>query len=76
MFTVLALVVYRRTGADCGLTSLPLDVQTGSVRCELLDSDLSPEVFEMTTSNEHPIDSFNNLNTDGRFKILWINLLT
>ena len=29
------------------------------------------EVFEMTTSNEHPIDSFNNLNTDGRFKILW-----
>ena len=29
------------------------------------------EVFEMTTSNEHPIDSFNNLNTEGRFKILW-----
>ena len=29
------------------------------------------EVFEMTTPNEHPIDSFNNLNTDGRFKILW-----
>ena len=25
----------------------------------------------MTTSNEHPIDSFNNLNTEGRFKILW-----
>lgn len=29
------------------------------------------EVFEMTTTNEHPIDSFNNLNTEGRFKILW-----